>query len=214
MIKHSEFISWLRTQYPNTPAAQLERISVKTANGILPDALFTDMVVQPAPIAPPPIATGFVLGKTSVERLSYCKLELQKCVRRAIQLTTQDFTVMETLRTLETQKKYLANGTTRTLKSKHLKQPDGTSWAVDLGAWNDGKVTWGFDDYFEIVQAMDKAATELGIADHIRWGGIWDMTLADYGGINLALYRSAVEGYKTRHAGSDFLDGPHFEWVA
>lgn len=162
------------------------------------------------------IAKPYALGATSLKRLDDgpIKPELGATIRLAITLSTQDFNVLEVLRSFARQQQLVAEGSSRTLKSKHLKQPDGFVWAGDLGAWNNGTVTWGFDDYFEIVQAMDKAATRLGYAKNIRWGGIWDMVLADYGGDLVSLYKQAIEGYKVRHVGKDFLDGPHFEWVA
>jgi len=63
---------------------------------------------------------------------------------------------------------------------------------------------------------MDQAATELGIAHLITWGGAWDRKLSDFGG-NERAYQAEVEAYKIRHPGKDFIDGPHFEiekgWV-
>lgn len=183
----------------------------------MPEDFFRDSVPQSVPIPPPapaPVPAGYKLGKRSLQRLEPLKPKLADVVKRAIQLTTQDFTVLETLRTLQRQKELLASGATRTLKSKHLMQEDGYCHAVDLGAWNDGAVTWGFHDYYEIVQAMDKAATEFGVAGNVRWGGIWDRTLADFGGFKISDYEEAIEAYKVRHKGPDFLDGPHFEWVS
>src|SRR3546814_9290907 len=59
---------------------------------------------------------------------------------------------------------------------------------------------------------MDQAATELGLASKIRWGGAWDRVLSDFGG-SIDSYREECEAYAKRHPGKDFLDGPHFEWV-
>lgn len=193
------------------------RIAALSSFGVSPEideAKLTE-AARPAPILPPPVR-GFKFGKTSLERIDSgpMKPELAAVFKLAITLSTQDFTMLEVRRTHERQRKLLAEGATRTLKSKHLVQPDGFVWAGDAGAWNNGTVTWGFDDYYEIVQAMDEAATRLGYAEHVRWGGIWDMVVADYGGITPSLYKEAIEAYKIRHKGPDFLDGPHFEWVA
>jgi peptidoglycan L-alanyl-D-glutamate endopeptidase CwlK len=171
--------------------------------------------MAPIPMPPKPkysLSTESLAKMTSLVGRLHPKLA--ETVRLAITLTTQDFKVLEVYRTEARQRRLVESGASRTMKSKHLLQPDGFVHAVDLGAWNDGKVTWGFEDYLEIVQAMDAAATQLGYANHIRWGGIWDMVLADYGGVTPALYKKAIEEYKIRHAGPDFLDGPHFEWVA
>jgi hypothetical protein len=59
---------------------------------------------------------------------------------------------------------------------------------------------------------MDQAATQLGFAQHIRWGCAWDRVLSDFGGSPQA-YLAEASAYAARHAGSDLLDAPHFEWV-
>jgi peptidoglycan L-alanyl-D-glutamate endopeptidase CwlK len=58
---------------------------------------------------------------------------------------------------------------------------------------------------------MDLAATELGYANRIIWGGAWDKTLAQYGG-DASKYAEEVANYRRRNPGPDFIDGPHFEW--
>src|SRR3546814_18779136 len=71
---------------------------------------------------------------------------------------------------------HVANGTIQTMKSKHL---DGL--AVDLVPWV-GKPVWAWDRIYPIAFAMDQAATELGLASKIRWGGAWDRVLSAFGG--------------------------------
>jgi peptidoglycan LD-endopeptidase CwlK len=57
---------------------------------------------------------------------------------------------------------------------------------------------------------MDEAATELGLAHKITWGGAWDRRLSDFGGERIA-YEREVQEYRKRHPGPDFVDGPHFQ---
>jgi hypothetical protein len=83
---------------------------------------------------------------------------------------------------------------------------------MDLGAWVGGKVVWTEDCYADIAFAMDRAATSLGLANHIRWGAAWDRVLSDFGGTHDA-YLTEARAYAQRHAGSDLIDMPHFEWV-
>lgn len=188
------------------------------------DRAIDEAVSVVVPAAPPPKPSpakpatvdqpiGFVLGEGSRKELEPVHPKLRLCVERAIGYSMVDFKVLQGERTLAEQRDAMRRGTTRTMKSKHLKQPDGLVWAVDLVAMVGGKISWEFDHYYYIAMAMDRAATELGIADHIRWGCAWDRVLSDYGGEAKA-YISEVQAYKKRHAGSDFLDGPHFEWVA
>src|SRR3546814_15285791 len=90
------------------------------------------------------------------------------------------------------QQQHVANGTSQTMKSKHL---DGL--AVDLVPWV-GKPVWEWDRIYPIAFAMDQAATELGLASKIRWGGAWDRVLSDFGG-SIDSSRAECEAYAKRH---------------
>jgi peptidoglycan L-alanyl-D-glutamate endopeptidase CwlK len=108
----------------------------------------------------------FQLGEKSLERLGTVKPSLQAVVKRAIELSTVDFRVIEGIRTLERQKYLLKKGATRTLKSKHL-----TGDAVDLAPVINGQVSWDWQYFFPIETAMKEAAKELDVP--IQWGGDW-----------------------------------------
>jgi peptidoglycan LD-endopeptidase CwlK len=109
---------------------------------------------------------NFVLGARSKQRLTGVHPDLVKVVERAIEITEIDFTVLEGLRTLATQKKYVANGASKTMRSRHL-----TGHAVDLAPMVSGKVSWHWPHYHLLAPAMKQAAAELGIP--IEWGGDW-----------------------------------------
>jgi peptidoglycan L-alanyl-D-glutamate endopeptidase CwlK len=151
------------------------------------------------------LKSGFTFGKTSEKELIGVNADLVRCTRLALDMSTQDFMVFDGIRSVEEQKQHVKNGTSKTMKSKHL---DGL--AVDLVPWINGKPTWDWDGCYRIAYAMDLAATALGIAHRITWGGAWDRKLSDFGG-DLSLYKKEVENYKVRHPGPDFIDGPHFE---
>lgn len=108
----------------------------------------------------------FVLGSRSIQRLEGVHPDLVKVVKRAIQLSSVDFTVLEGLRTKERQKVLFAQGATKTMNSRHL-----TGHAVDLGAWVDGQVDWSWPLYKKISDAMKAAAAELKVP--LTWGGDW-----------------------------------------
>lgn len=227
MLSHTEFTKWLYRQFPNTDSSLLLKIAVQTNKGVAPE-MATTAAVQAAsvifqqlssptdhgiPIPPPEtIIHKFVLGARSQGRLNSLLPALAKCVRRAIELTTVDFTVLQTTRTIEEQREAVAAGNSRTMHSKHLPQADGFAHAVDLGVWVGGKVSWEFGIYADIAYAMDRAATEQGIESHVRWGCAWDRVLSDFGGTRQA-YLDEAKAYAKRHEGSDLLDAPHFEWV-
>lgn len=184
-----------RQDYPDPPAPTRETIA-------LPDS--PEKLVAPE--------SGFVLGATSRNRLATCHPVLQRVALRAIQITTQDFTVFEGVRTAERQRELVRRGVSRTNQSKHLRQSDGFSHAFDLVSWIDGKAVWDWDGCFRIACAVDMAATEQGVAHKIRWGGAWDRTLADFGN-DPAAYAQEVQAYRKRRGGRAFLDGAHFELV-
>ena len=153
----------------------------------------------------------YLLGKDSKKNLQGVHPNLVKTVELAITLTKQDFTVYEGLRTLKRQKVLVKQGYSRTLDSYHLPQADKLGHAVDLVPWINGHPVWDWDGCYEIALAMDTAATQLGYASMIVWGGAWDRTLAQLNGDKVA-YKKAVQEYQIRHAGKDFIDGPHFQY--
>lgn len=136
----------------------------------------------------------FKLGPASRKKLEGLHPNLVAVVTRAIQLTTQDFSVTCGVRTLAEQKELYAQGRTKpgqivtwTLKSRHLPAADGLGRAVDLAPypidWND------LSKFDAIAKAMFQASKELGIP--IRWGADWD------------------QNGKPRERGE--TDSPHFE---
>lgn len=108
----------------------------------------------------------FVLGSRSLERLQGVHPDLVKVVKRAIQITECDFTVLEGVRTKTRQAELVKSGASQTSNSRHL-----TGHAVDLGAWVNGTVSWDWKYYYQIEKAMKQASKELNIP--IEWGGDW-----------------------------------------
>lgn len=103
---------------------------------------------------------------------------MRSAVERAIQLTTQDFLVLEGVRTKARQAKLYAQGRTEpgdivtwTLTSNHfLNQDTGFGHAVDLCP---SPVDWNTPSKFDAIsKAMFQAAAEIGVK--IRWGADWD----------------------------------------
>lgn len=123
----------------------------------------------------------YALGKRSLERLAGVHPDLVRVVKRAIELTEHDFSVIEGLRTIETQRAYVAKGASKTMNSRHI-----TGHAVDL--YPVGRPT-PWDKCPTIAVAMLAAAVELDVA--IRWGGDWNMN--------------------GDSRDEKFYDGPHFE---
>ena len=157
----------------------------------------------------------YILSKESLEKLQGVHPDLVRVVKRAIEITKQDFSVHEGLRTLERQKRLVANGASRTLNSKHIKQLDGYGHAVDLLPWSDfdgngkSEISWHWEHFYPIADAMRQAAKELGIK--VRWGGNWS-ELNVYDKSTKQLVADYVAG-RRRLGRQAFIDGPHFELI-
>lgn len=108
----------------------------------------------------------FRLSERSLSRLEGVHPDLVRVIKRAIQITECDFAVLEGLRSRERQKELVAQGSSKTMNSRHL-----TGHAADLGAWVDGTISWDWTHYYKIAEAMKQAADELDI--FIEWGGDW-----------------------------------------
>ena len=154
---------------------------------------------------------AYILGAKSRAELKGVHLDLVRVVERAIQITTQDFSVHDGLRTAEEQKRLVAAGASQTMNSKHRQQADGYGHAVDLVPFINGKMRWEWPAIYPIAAAVWQAARELKV--DVRWGGAWiDLDQIKTG--TPGAMKAAVEAYGAarRKAGkSAFTDGPHFE---
>jgi len=138
----------------------------------------------------------YALGPKSRERLIGVHPKLVAVVEMAIQLTKQDFMVLEGVRSPARQAELYAQGRTKpgpkvtwTLKSNHFVNPTtGFGHAVDLVPY---PVDWSHKKLDVVAKAMFAAADTLDTP--IRWGADWDR-----------------DG-KPREKGES--DSPHFELV-
>jgi peptidoglycan LD-endopeptidase CwlK len=121
---------------------------------------------------------AYKLGNRSLDNLANVHPELVKIVQRAIELTKQDFLVLEGVRTPARQKELYAQGRTRpgrkvtwTLNSNHfINKATGFGHAVDIVPW---PIDWSDTKKFdEMSKAMFAAAKEQGTG--LRWGADWD----------------------------------------
>lgn len=92
--------------------------------------------------------------------------DLVRVIRRAAASTSIPFTVIEGMRTIETQRQYVAKGASTTMKSRHL-----TGHAIDIAPMIDGKITWAWPVYFKLAPIVKAAAAAEGVP--IEWGGDW-----------------------------------------
>lgn len=122
----------------------------------------------------------YTLGAKSLAALAGVHPKLVAVVKRAIELTTQDFRAGEGVRSQARQDALYAQGRTKpgpkvtwVTHSNHQVKADGLGHAVDL--WEvdaEGDIEWSGNGYDAISHAMFAAAKELNV--HIRWGADWD----------------------------------------
>ena len=131
----------------------------------------------------------YKFGKRSLDNLVGVHPDLVRIVYDVMELQVIDFSVIDGLRTLEEQEVLFEKGRSKTMNSKHLKQNDGFSHAVDLCPypidWND---RWRFG---LLAGLMLSCAKNNSI--QIRCGADWDM-----------------DGHVKDH---QFQDLPHFELI-
>lgn len=105
----------------------------------------------------------YILSNRSKSKLEGVHEDLVAVVERAIELTEQDFSVGEGLRSLERQRELVKTGKSTTMNSRHL-----TGHAVDLFPY---PLSWDWEYFYPIADAMKQAAEELEVP--IDWGGDW-----------------------------------------
>jgi peptidoglycan L-alanyl-D-glutamate endopeptidase CwlK len=109
---------------------------------------------------------GYKLGTRSEQRLKGVHPDLVKVVRRAIEISPIDFTVLEGKRTVERQRELFAKKATRTMKSRHIH-----GFAVDLAPLINGDVRWDWPLYNQLSKVVKQAAKDVKVP--VEWGGDW-----------------------------------------
>lgn len=145
----------------------------------------------------------FSLSIRSHEKLKGVHPDLVAVVEKAIKLSNIDFGITEGLRTIEQQRKYVAEGKSKTMESKHLE-----GRAVDVVAYVGGKVSWDIPLYVEIAEAFRQASLQLKVP--VRSGLSWHTMNAEQ------TVKQQMDHYISRKKAAGqrpFIDGPHFELV-
>lgn len=142
----------------------------------------------------------FTLGTRSLAELRGVHPDLARCVRFAIHVTAQDFSVHDGLRTANEQAELFARGAS-TLDGVNKISRHQTGHAVDLVPYVNGRLRWEWDLIFPIADAMKDAGDAIGVP--LRWGGTW--------GRITGRTEPARALYERNENNSRFRDGPHFE---
>ena len=106
-------------------------------------------------------------GQRSLENLFGVHPDIVAVLEEAIK--HYDFTVLEGVRSVERQKVLCGEGKSLTLLSKHLRQSDGHSHAVDIAPY---PIDWdNTDEFFYLAGLIEGIALSMGIT--LQWGGRW-----------------------------------------
>jgi hypothetical protein len=150
--------------------------------------------------------SGFRFSDKSLAQLASVKRPLREVAMRALQLSKVDFGITQGLRTIEEQRRLVAEGKSKTMNSKHL-----TGDAVDVVMFvpSQGYTYEPVSGFVMIADAFKAAAGQL--KTKIRWGGAWHIE-------NFTTYygdaQEATDEYvalKRSLGQKPFLDLVHFE---
>jgi peptidoglycan L-alanyl-D-glutamate endopeptidase CwlK len=149
---------------------------------------------------------SFQLSSRSLSKLEGVNEDLVEVVKDAIHLTKVDFGVTYGLRTLEEQKRLVAEGRSQTMKSKHLE-----GRAVDLVAYFGSDISWELNVYDDICDAMAEAARNQGVA--VKWGAAWsEGDIREYAGTAEEAMNAYID-LRRSQGRRPFIDAPHFEMM-
>lgn len=154
---------------------------------------------------------AYAFGAKSLAELEGVHNNLVAVAKRAIEISKQDFSVHDGLRTIEEQREYVRRGVSKTMNSMHMKQPDGFGHAMDLVPYVNGKLRWEWPPIYVIAVAVRQAAIELGVP--LIWGAVWDRPFNDLPDTAEGMKR-AVDAYVARRrkmGKAAFIDGPHWQ---
>jgi peptidoglycan L-alanyl-D-glutamate endopeptidase CwlK len=136
---------------------------------------------------------SFVFSQKSLDNFEGVHERLVAVTKKALELSSQDFSVTCGVRTKEEQARLVEIGKSQTMDSRHL-----TGHAVDVVPY---PITWDWEYFFPIADAFIKAAKLEGVP--IRWGGNWRVK-------DTRKWHGTAKLLNQKYPGG-FPDGPHFE---
>lgn len=143
----------------------------------------------------------YQLSNKSLAKLEGVHPDLVAVVKRAIQISEQDFSVGEGLRSPSRQRELVNTGRSTTMNSRHL-----TGHAVDLFPY---PLSWDWNYFYPIADAMKQAAKELDV--DLEWGGAWHITpIYSWRGSSKSAYDDYV-ALRRSQGRKPFGDAPHFQ---
>lgn len=107
------------------------------------------------------------LNALSKAKLKGVHPDLLKVLDEYLKIGTTPIIVIQGLRSLAEQKKNVAKGVSKTLRSRHL-----TGHAIDIAPANpNGSPDWSWTRYYGLAKQFKQAAKNVGVS--VEWGGDW-----------------------------------------
>lgn len=140
--------------------------------------------------------SNFKWGPRSLTNMYGIHPDLRAVLNEALSISVVDMSVIEGVRSEDRQRRLVAEGKSKTMNSRHL-----TGHAVDVVPFISGDLSWDWQFYYPLADAMMMAAKSKNIP--MRWGGNWQVKdIRSWGG--------SAEELANAYSGT-FSDGPHFE---
>jgi peptidoglycan LD-endopeptidase CwlK len=117
----------------------------------------------------------FQFSSSSNARLDTTSMNIQRVVRRALEITKVDFGIPKDggMRTARRQHEMYLDPSIETNCDGYIHESHHqTGNAVDVYAYVDGKANWEKEHLAMVASAMLQAASELGVK--LEWGGLWN----------------------------------------
>lgn len=133
---------------------------------------------------------------------------LVKASNLCIQKTTIDFAFYDGLRTLKEQRRYVENGVSWTMQSKHL---DGI--ACDLVPYVNGQLRWEWESITILGEHFRNAWMQIYPNEPLHWGGCWCNVVGSSRSIPLDVLRTNYAHERIQNNLPVRSDGAHWEVV-
>lgn len=108
-------------------------------------------------------------SRRSLANLEGVHPDLRRVCDRAIELCAAediDFIITDGYRTIEEQRRFVDEGKSKTMRSRHL-----GGFAIDYVALVDRRVTYDMEAMAQVAAIFKRAAADVGVP--IKWGGDW-----------------------------------------
>lgn len=112
------------------------------------------------------------LTKRDKKYIKECHPKIQEIFEAAAQASLcPPFRVIDGARTIEEQRRNVAKGVSKTMRSRHIPTKNGFSHAIDIAPLINGKISWEWKHYYPLAERIKNIAKSYETP--LEWGGDW-----------------------------------------